>query len=58
MHPMRAVLVATTDEATAVRLMETAEHPAVIGKGKRTALFRFVISPLFTDALPSLCCWV
>ena len=48
-HPMRAVLVETTDEARARKLMETAQHPAVIGSGKRTALFWFVISPLFTD---------
>jgi hypothetical protein len=49
-HPMRAVLVETTDEARARKLMETAQHPAVIGSGKRTALFWFVISPLFTDS--------
>ena len=49
-HPMRAVLVETTDEVRARKLMETAQHPAVIGGGKRTALFWFVISPLFTDS--------
>jgi hypothetical protein len=47
-HPIRAVLVETTSEARARRLMELAQHPAVIGTGKRSALFWFIISPLFT----------
>ena len=47
-HPIRAVLVETTTEDRARKLMELAEHPAVIGTGKRSALFWFIISPLFT----------
>jgi len=47
-HPIRAVLIETTTEARARKLMELAEHPAVIGPGKRSALFWFCISPLFT----------
>ena len=47
-HPIRAVLVETTDEPRARKLMELAQHPAVIGEGKRSSLFWFAISPLFT----------
>jgi hypothetical protein len=47
-HPIRAVLIETTDEPRARKLMELARHPAVIGGGKRSSLFWFVISPLFT----------
>lgn len=47
-HPIRAVLIETTTEARARKLMQLAEHPAVIGAGKRSALFWFAISPLFT----------
>jgi len=47
-HPIRAVLIETTDEPRARKLMELAQHPAVIGGGKRSSLFWFVISPLFT----------
>ncbi len=47
-HPIRAVLIETTTEARARKLMELAQHPAVIGAGKRSALFWFCISPLFT----------
>jgi hypothetical protein len=50
-HPIRAVLVETTSEDRARKLMELAEHPAVIGAGKRSALFWFIISPLFTTPL-------
>jgi hypothetical protein len=46
-HPIRAVLVETTDEPRARKLMELAQHPAVIGDGKRSSLFWFAISPLF-----------
>jgi hypothetical protein len=52
-HPIRAVLIETTTEARARKLMELAQHPAVIGAGKRSALFWFIITPLFsapTDA--------
>jgi hypothetical protein len=45
-HPIRAVLVETPDEARARKLMELAEHPGVIGHGKRSALFWFIISPV------------
>lgn len=48
-HPIRAVLVETTDELRARKLMELAQHPAVIGGGKRSSLFWFAISPLFTS---------
>ncbi|MSV35283.1 MAG: hypothetical protein EXQ47_06755 [Bryobacterales bacterium] len=48
-HPIRAVLVETTDEPRARKLMELAQHPAVIGEGHRSALFWFAISPLFAD---------
>jgi hypothetical protein len=47
-HPIRAVLVETTDEARARKLMELAEHPGVIGHGKRSAMFWFIISPVIT----------
>ena len=30
--------------------MELAQHPAVVGSGKRASLFWFAISPLFTGA--------
>ncbi len=48
-HPIRAVLVETTDEARGKRLMELANHPLVCGNAKRAGLFWFTISPLFTD---------
>ncbi len=47
-HPIGAVLIETTDEPRARELMELAEHPAVIGQGKRSTLFWFCISPLLT----------
>jgi hypothetical protein len=47
-HPIRAVLIETTDEPRARKLMELAGQAAVIGEGARTALFWFAISPLFT----------
>src|SRR5260370_22666659 len=47
-HPIRAVLIETTTEVRACKLMGLAQHPAVIGAGKRSALFWFCISPLFT----------
>ncbi len=52
-HPIRAVLVETTGEARARKLMELAEHPAVIGASKRSGLFWFTISPLFAEPLAS-----
>jgi hypothetical protein len=48
-HPVRAVLVETTDGARARRLMELANHPLVCGSSKRSGLFWFSISPLLTD---------
>jgi len=51
-HPIRAVLVETTDEARARRLMELASHPLVSGQGKRAGLFWFTISDLFTASPP------
>jgi predicted transcriptional regulator len=49
-HPIRAVLVETTDEARGKRLMELATHPLVCGTSKRSGLFWFTISLLFTDS--------
>ena len=48
-HPIRAVLVETTDEARGRKLMELVGHPLVAGPGKRAGLFWFSISPLFSD---------
>jgi hypothetical protein len=45
-HPIRAVLIETTEEARAKKLMGLAEHPLVSG-GRRVGLFWFTISPLF-----------
>jgi hypothetical protein len=47
-HPIRAVLIETTDETRAKRLMELVHHPLVCGPGGRAGLFWFTISPLFT----------
>ena len=52
-HPVRAVLVETTTEARARRLMQLVNHPLVCGSGKRSGLFWFSISPLLTDPLPA-----
>jgi hypothetical protein len=52
-HPIRAALVETTDEPRARKLMELAEHSAVIGKGKQSALFWFIITPVFVRAINS-----
>jgi hypothetical protein len=51
-HPVRAVLVETTDEGRARRLMELVHHPLVSGSGKRAGLFWFTISSLFADSPP------
>src|SRR5262249_22530760 len=48
-HPVRAVLVETTDEARGQRLMGLATHPLVCGPAKRSGLFWFSISPLLTE---------
>jgi hypothetical protein len=47
-HPIRAVLIETTDEVRARKLMELVQHTAVIGEGKHSGLFWFCISPLLT----------
>lgn len=51
-HPIRAVLVETTEEARGKKLMELVGHPLVAGPGKRAGLFWLSISPLFTDPMP------
>jgi protein involved in plasmid replication-relaxation len=48
-HPIRAVLVETTNETRARRLMGLVHHPLLCGRGKRGGLFWFTISPLFAD---------
>ena len=48
-HPIRAVLIETTDENRAKRLMELVNHPLVCGPGRRAGLFWFTISPLFME---------
>src|ERR1039458_3510311 len=50
-HPIRAVLVETTDEARGKKLMELVGHPLVAGPGKRAGLFWLSISPLFADPI-------
>jgi len=52
-HPIRAVLVETTGEARARKLMELAQHPAVVGASKRSALFWFTVSPVFAEPAAS-----
>ena len=46
-HPIRAVLAETTDEARAKKLMALVNHPLVCGPDKRAGLFWFTISTLF-----------
>lgn len=54
-HPIRAVLVETTDESRGKKLMGLVSHPLVsgptrrAGPDKRVGLFWFCISPLFID---------
>jgi hypothetical protein len=48
-HPIRAVLIETTDEARARRLMELVRQPVVVGNNTRCSLFWFAISPQFAD---------
>lgn len=48
LHPIRAVLIEVPDEKRAVKLMELASHPLVCGQSKRSGLFWFVPSFLFT----------
>ena len=49
MYPIRAVLIETTSESRGRRLMDLAQHPAVVGASERSGLFWFTISPMFTD---------
>jgi hypothetical protein len=51
-HPIRAVLIETTNESRARKLMELVHHPLLRGQDKRVGLFWFTISPLFSDATP------
>jgi hypothetical protein len=48
-HPIRAVLTETTNEARARKLMALVNHPLVCGPDKRVGLFWFTISTLFTS---------
>ena len=49
-HPVRAVLIETTNEARARKLMELVQHPLLRGSEKRVGLFWFTLSLLFTDS--------
>ena len=48
-HPIRAVLIETPDEARGRKLMELVNHPLVCGPNKRAGLFWFTISSLFAQ---------
>ena len=48
-HPIRAVLIETTNESRARSLMQLVHHPLLCGRDKRAGLFWFTISSLFTD---------
>ena len=48
-HPVRAVLVETTDEPRAKRLMQLVNHPLVSGPGRRAGLFWFSLLSLFVE---------
>jgi hypothetical protein len=50
-HPVRAVLIETTDEGRARRLMQLVNHPLVCGAAKRAGLFWFTLSSLFTESV-------
>jgi hypothetical protein len=45
-HPIRALLIETTNEARGKSLMGLVNHPLVAGPAKRSGLFWFTISPL------------
>jgi len=45
-HPIRAVLIETTEEPRARKLMDLAQHPAVIGGGTRP---KFNFNPAIID---------
>ena len=48
-HPIRAVLIETTEESLARKLMDLAQEAVVRGNSKRSGLFWFAISPRFTS---------
>jgi hypothetical protein len=50
LHPIRAVLIEAPDEKRVLKLMDLATHPLVCGPARRTGLFWFVPSFLFTTA--------
>jgi hypothetical protein len=50
-HPIRSVLVETSTETRARRLMELVNDPLVSGKGRRVGLFWFTISELLSAPL-------
>ena len=50
-HPVRAVLLETKDEARGKRLMQLVHHPLVCGPSKRAGLFWFTISTLLADTV-------
>ena len=50
-HPVRAVLIETTEENRGKTLMVLVNHPLVAGPDTRVGLFWFTISPLFTGEL-------
>lgn len=52
-HPIRAVLIETTNETRARRLMELVHHPLLCGRDKRAGLYWFTISSLFTEPMQS-----
>jgi len=52
-HPIRAVLIETTDEPRARKLMDVVQSPSVLGTTRQSALFWLAISPLFTSSTNS-----
>jgi hypothetical protein len=52
-HPVRAVLIETTTEDRAKRLMQLVHHPLVAGNARRSGLFWFTISPMLADVAPA-----
>lgn len=48
-HPVRAVLIEAPTEVRCLKLMELACHPLVAGPSRRSGLFWFVPSFVFTD---------
>lgn len=52
-HPVRAVLIEAPTEARCLKLMELAYHPLVAGPSRRSGLFWFVPSFVFTEGSTS-----